>query len=296
MNKYYAYGLNILSDIDIPLLKRSKMGETDVSVKKGDVKKINSEKEHHIATLGSEDAVLLRWDSVGGFLVENGNTITVDPNPGTDPYLLSLPLLGPVMAALLSQRGLLVLHGSAVANDQEAVVFLGPSGSGKSSAAAAMHARGYQLVTDDVLAVDLRRDSQPVVAPGLPLLKLRPNVADNLLGDKTNNIFPNIDNYGKVIHSDNSSAIKSWKEINAVNILNIGEEHKISKIKDKKSFLKISDSIYSNKFAESKDTRKENFKKCLTVSEESTFYDVKRTRDINRAEDLFDIVEEKAGI
>ena len=54
---------------------------------------------------------------------------------------------------MLQHRGYLVLHGSAVLVNGRAVVFSGDSGAGKSTLAASMVHHGYQLITDDVVAI-----------------------------------------------------------------------------------------------------------------------------------------------
>lgn len=106
-------------------------------------------------------------------MVRGGNEIVVDPSPELDERLLRLLLLGPVLAVLLHQRGHLLLHASAVAVAGEAILFLGSSGRGKSTMAAALRARGHGLVTDDV-AVLRAEESPPMVYPGFPQLKLWP--------------------------------------------------------------------------------------------------------------------------
>jgi hypothetical protein len=111
---------------------------------------------------------------IGTFLVRDGREILVDPDPDAGDALLQLALLGPVLAALLQQRGDLVLHASAVEIDGAAVGFLGGRGAGKSTMAAALLRRGYPLLTDDILAVSLE-DGSPRVLPGFPQLKLWPD-------------------------------------------------------------------------------------------------------------------------
>jgi hypothetical protein len=57
------------------------------------------------------------------------------------------------LAALL--QGLELFHASAVAIGDRAVAFSAPSGTGKTSVASHLVARGAQLITDDVLALEL---------------------------------------------------------------------------------------------------------------------------------------------
>jgi hypothetical protein len=69
-----------------------------------------------------------------------------------------------------------VLHASVVNLEGRAVAFLGPVGAGKSSFAAAMHARGHAVISDDNAAV--RLSSQDLeVEPAYPYVKLFPAIA-----------------------------------------------------------------------------------------------------------------------
>lgn len=81
---------------------------------------------------------------------------------------ISSLLLGSAMAALLIQRGMLVLHGNALAHQGQAIVCLGHSGAGKSTLAYALMREGWQLLADDLVAVTA--DGQ--VLPGIPRIKL----------------------------------------------------------------------------------------------------------------------------
>ncbi len=95
------------------------------------------------------------WQGVGRFFVTDGHMIEVELLPGVDPDMLGLFLLGPVMAALLHQRGDLVLHGSAVEiAPGRAALFVGDNGAGKSTLAGAFLKAGHSVLTDDVIAVD----------------------------------------------------------------------------------------------------------------------------------------------
>jgi hypothetical protein len=104
--------------------------------------------------------------------VEDGRTIRADLRADAPDGIVRLPLLGAVLAVLLHQRGFLVLHGSAIAIADRAVVFVGGKGAGKSTMAAALFARGHRLIADDVVAVDCASAGGPKLVPGYPQLKL----------------------------------------------------------------------------------------------------------------------------
>lgn len=80
-------------------------------------------------------------------------------------------LLEPVLAFLLRQRGVLVLHASAVDVGGRGVVVCGPAGAGKSSVAAALVAGGAALLSDDVVGLTLTGE-QWWAQRGTPSLRL----------------------------------------------------------------------------------------------------------------------------
>src|SRR5207249_3180696 len=62
------------------------------------------------------------------------------------------------------------------------VVFLGDQGTGKSTVAGALYARGHRLIADDVVALD-SGDRTPILSPAFPRLKLWPDAA-GFLGER----------------------------------------------------------------------------------------------------------------
>lgn len=83
-------------------------------------------------------------------------------------------LLGPVLGIFLRLRGETCLHASAVAFDDEAVVFVGPPGAGKSTTAAALNGRGCAVLSDDVVLLREEKPGSFRVVPSHPLLSLWP--------------------------------------------------------------------------------------------------------------------------
>lgn len=118
------------------------------------------------------------WLSVPGiarFLVSEGTEITYRSH-GAAPDLLGLFLRGPCLAALLMQRGSLVLRAAGVAIGGGAVLLSGQSGIGRSTLAAALMSRGFTPLTDEVSAVD----ASAQLSPGAPFLEIWQTAADHL--------------------------------------------------------------------------------------------------------------------
>lgn len=123
----------------------------------------------------------MRWSGLFEFLISpDARTIEYLPlGPATDESLTTY-LLGQVLSFSLLSRGTEPLHATAVVVDGEAVAFLGDCGYGKSTLGAAFLARGFPILTDDVLALEAR-GGRWFVHAGPPRLKLFPSVAHKLL-------------------------------------------------------------------------------------------------------------------
>ncbi|CAI6036474.1 aldolase [Cohnella sp. JJ-181] len=117
--------------------------------------------------------VMFRVPGAAIYDIRGGNRIKVCPDEDADPDELRLFILGSCMGAALMQRGILPLHGSAVAIDGQAYGIVGDSGAGKSTLAAAFLQAGFPLVSDDVIALDFSGGHRrPLVIPSYPQQKL----------------------------------------------------------------------------------------------------------------------------
>jgi hypothetical protein len=167
---YTAYELGIHSEIPLPGLKITRNPAEDVFVRLRALANIAS------AGARSASSFLGETPGVATFLVRDGKEIIVDPAPAGDVSILCTILLGPILAVLLRQRGLAVIHASGVTINGRAVAFVGQSGWGKSTIAEAFYKRGYGVITDDVMAVSIG-EKCPEVLPGYPSIKLFPDSA-----------------------------------------------------------------------------------------------------------------------
>jgi hypothetical protein len=176
MFAYTTYGLNIRSVLALPELLPGE-GAGNVVIRWGKLEQPAGAAARPMHCTATPREVRYFYRGAGTFLVREGREIVVDPAPGVDEGLLRLYLLGPALGLLLHQRGLLTLHASGAAVAGGAIAFLGGSGWGKSTMAAALHARGHGVVADDVMAVDVGAAAGPTVYPGIPRLKLWPDAA-----------------------------------------------------------------------------------------------------------------------
>lgn len=169
---YRAYGLNIASEIEIFEFPAAS-GAPDMQIHLGAVDgAYDEEMSAHLTSNG----VCFAWRGAGKICVAGGREIQVEPADDGDQTLFSHVIANIGMAVLLYQRGLFVLHASAVDLGGKAIAFIGESGAGKSTTAAAFQVQGFSAVSDDVVGVDL--SGLPQVYPSFPQVKLLPDALE----------------------------------------------------------------------------------------------------------------------
>ena len=181
---YRVHGLAVASEIEFPELAPGRThgdDAPDIRIRQGIVPQWGGAEPTSAAFATRRDqAVQLDLPGIGRVQVEGGCEITVEAAPSVDPPQLRAILLGSVMGMLCHQRGMMVLHASAVAFDNHAVAFAGEQGAGKSTLTAHCVSAGARLVADDVLVVSLGADHRPMAYPGVPGIKLWRHVLDGL--------------------------------------------------------------------------------------------------------------------
>jgi len=182
LHAYRAYGLTVGCDFEAPELTPVESEALDVRVVRARLPRpIPDVAEGIVFDFSDPAGLYFGWPLLGHFLLLEDGLILYDAAPGAEDKL-SFALLGPVFSVVLHRAGRLLLHSSAVSRGEEVVFFLGDKGAGKSTSAAALVGAGFDLVTDDLLALKTEPAGVPTVEPGFPQLKLSVDAAD-LLGD-----------------------------------------------------------------------------------------------------------------
>ena len=123
----------------------------------------------------------LRWRGLFEFLISrDGRSISYRPLDHATDESLKAYLLGQVLSFSLVARGDEPLHGTVIVIDGQAIVLTGNCGRGKSTLGAAFLARGFPILSDD-LVVAFERKRRWAVHPGIPRIKLFPAIARRFL-------------------------------------------------------------------------------------------------------------------
>lgn len=171
---YTVFGLNIDSEVLLPeLVTVDGSNAPDVHIVYGDTPgELVGAHVRHDRRQVAPDRFLLNVAGVGRYFVQNGNYVVVEPDSSAEESEVRLFLLGSVMGALLLQRGITPIHGSAVVMNERAVIIAGCSGVGKSTLLGALLNCGATYLTDDLAAVTIDKAGAPWVQSGYPQQKL----------------------------------------------------------------------------------------------------------------------------
>lgn len=190
MNRYAVYGGCLRSELPFPELSAAAEQAADWTVRVGEPpaprvpmrpRGVRRSFGWTLRLSGIPGGQRLELGKAGTFdLVSGGSEIVWYPGAGVPPGFVRSVILGPVMALSLRERGLLCLHGSAVALEGKVIAFLAPQRHGKSTLAFALAAAGARLVTDDLVAVE--PGDPPIVLPGTHGVRLRNDTAGRLNG------------------------------------------------------------------------------------------------------------------
>lgn len=292
MFSYYAYGMGIHSEIEIP--------EFISSPTKSDVT-ITINREASLSDYLSEEILAYPWalnlsrekaivyvKDMGIFLINDGNKIVWNPAPQASEQVARFYAVGTVMAILLYQRQFLVLHGSVIDLDGEAVIFLGNSGDGKSSTAAALHAAGYKLVNDDVAPITLG-DHAAFLQPGFPQIKMSPETA-NALGydfESLPLIHPQESKRG---YRPKHNFRRSPLPIKRIYVLGYGTEFSSTPIESSLATMELSRHSRPTTLYQRGDAL--HFYQCADLVKEQTIYRLVRPKDLKLLPKIADFVSQ----
>ena len=295
MNSYSAYGLCIHSELRLPELPAQDSADVDVVIRFGQVDygPVESDIDGGASRATAEEA----WRylaGVGAFLVRRGREIIVDPTPGVDERMLRLSILGPALAILLHQRGRFILHASTIARGGNAFALCGASGWGKSTLAAALHARGCGLVSDDLTAIAVSRD-RPMVIPGFPQIKLWPEAVASLgeAPETKPQLHPLFD---KRAHRVGRGFSHTPVPLRRIYMLADGSAPSLETLHPHEAMVELTGHWYGARFGDRlrrpHGAQNVHFLRCATLANTVRVLRLRRPRDLQALHDLAALVDE----
>ena len=193
-------------------------------------------------------------------------------------------ITGAILGNLLDQRGLMVLHGSAIAVEGKALVFLGEKGAGKSTLALQMQKLGYSLLTDDLVPIAFV-DNQVQTMPGFPQIRLRIDSVRSAGLDPE--ALPKINSFVDKRSYRCAEGFSSERvNLGRIYILSEDSELGIDLIEPSKAFIEVTRNTYLNRYLHATGKDAEHFRKCENVVTKVPVFRLRRPLDFRALPDV----------
>jgi hypothetical protein len=224
---------------------------------------------------------------VGRYLVEEGSRISIEPLAGSSTDEVRLFLLGSVIGALLYQRGLFPLHGSAVETRWGAMIFVGAQGIGKSTLAAQFYRRGYRLLSDDVCAVTTI-DGKLQVLPALAHFRLCADAYERLA--PAQDVRFNVD---KFVVPMNEGYCPDPVPLKAIHVLanQEGGDPQFEVIRGFDRVQRLFENLYRPQFLKGQETQSDLMRLAGQIAQKTPMATVSRKRDPETIDGMIDFLE-----
>ncbi len=281
MRLYQAYNLKIASEIPLPQLIETE-GKADIVI---NLNKTDQKIEHN-----GSDRCQGNIPGIGRFIIQNGRTILVNPEPGVEIDRLGIVLTGAVLSVILRQRGFLVLHASCVEINGYAVAFMGISGCGKSTMAAAFHAHDYRILSDDIMPIKITPNSA-IALPSYPSFKLYPKSLI-YLGEDTKKLSSVTQKSLKLSYNFAEHFQDKPLNIQKIYVLTKGEKHTIKNLKLQDAFIELVRHTRAINLMDSSESMSKHLSMCSQLIQKVSFCRFTRKPSLTDLPKLVKMVED----
>ncbi|MBM3915972.1 MAG: hypothetical protein FJ348_08075 [Sphingomonadales bacterium] len=169
---YWAYGLNIASEMEFPEMLSHQGASIDLQIRLG--KAPDTIPDVPLKEIGSMQMSASHYRlelPICTYYVRQGEEIIIELKPNADDKSVRLFLLSNAMAAVLHQRQQVAMHAGAIVTKDGLVLVSGHSGAGKSTTISALRQIGFSAFADDVVIVSQQNGKMMGIA-SYPIVKL----------------------------------------------------------------------------------------------------------------------------
>ncbi len=245
---------------------------------------------------------LLRFAGIADFQISgDGRAVRCYPLAEVPDATLRHLFLDQVFPLVLSHRGRLVLHASAVAIDGGAAGLLGETGAGKSTLAASLARHGYPLLSDDALLLERASQADAVyfAVPGYPGRRLWGDSVQGLeLGLKDAEL-PAVAHYtekkrvgladGLAAFAQNAVALERLVLLNPHQDAGAGGKIKLERVGAKQALLELVASAYCLDLTDRESVR-ERFDRLAGIADTIPLYRLSYVQDFTQLADIREAV------
>ena len=230
---------------------------------------------------------------VGLYRVRAGREILVSVVREAGKSEVRLFLLGSAWGALCYQRGLLVVHASAVRVNNGVVAFCAPPGGGKSSLAAWLSAQGHDLVSDDLCRFEVAKQGPPLVYPSAQRLKLWMD-ALKALGRDTGKLERDHFRLNKFHVPVSTRGSLRPLPLRAIYVLEWGDELRVMPLSGYAALQRfLSAATYHGELLKAMELLAAYSRHCLRLLQRVPVWELQRPRDLGTMSETIDLLKNR---
>lgn len=279
---YRVYGLDITSELELHELAPCGPFKEDVTIRFGKVPEhLPKVKGSGVLFEATANDFLFKFKGIGRYRVQDGKRILIQADNEAHPEEIRLVLLGSCIGALLHQRGMLALHGSAITNGHQTVILSGPSGAGKSTLAAAFFELGYSVIADDISVIGYNDKRQFIVEHGIPHLKLWKDVLVHFNhSEDFAKVRPRLEKYKKPIPlvEERATPLTRMVILNPSN----SRDFQYTEISGLDKFHQLRDHTYRLQFIDKLDQTEAHFRNLSLLVNSIQMFQANRPQDLQK--------------
>ena len=295
---YRIYGLSIRSHVRLSQLSAVEPVKHDLTICYGQdgLRPIGAMSGavsgERVTVRTSPTEIVVFHAEVGEFHIK-GDHVICFPHPKVQLEVIENFLLGPILSLVLQRQSLLVLHGSAVLKGRRVAGFVGMSGQGKSTLAAALVSRGYTLVSDDLLVVEQDAGGRHTIRAGPGYVRLYPGwvqtlTAKHCLQVPAGSVRPPAST--KAAYPCASDTSHEDTPLTSIFVLATGHSMRLTTLSTAAAVVELVRYTYYARILRSLDFR-QHFSQCANIARCSKVVRLERPRDVAAVPAMLDSIE-----
>ena len=230
MFRYKVCNLNILSEIYIPVFHT--LDESfDRAIKISLKDNLPDEDFKDSDTIFSDDSIYYKSKPGLIFEILNNSDIIIYKSNEIDEDKIWEMLIGVPFGYVLRKKGFMVMHGSSVVINGQAICIVGSSGLGKSTLALSLINKGFKFLTEDLCIV---KDN--IVHFYSSWIKIDKKLKNKLKTDLNKNIDLSFDSRGRELIKIGTEHVSERATPKAIYFPIIGDKKNIEQMKDSEIF------------------------------------------------------------
>ena len=194
MFRYKVCGLNVLSEVHIPVFNALDV-QLDSTIKISLKNNLPNKDFKDSDTIFSDDSIFYRSRPGLIFKILFNSDIIIYKSKEIDEDKVWEILIGVPFGYALRKKGFMVMHGSSVVINGQAICIVGSSGLGKSTLALSLVEKGFKFLTEDLCII-----KDDIVHFYSSWIKIDKNLKNKTKTDLNKNISLSFDSRGRELN------------------------------------------------------------------------------------------------